>query len=254
MPRQEYKICIALLFIVILFGCTQNGKPKLEGHWVSGGYVTNQRFLTLDFYKEQDLTAKGVDTIYQYVTFNKNSLNGHWAVNLIDYGSEYRFYIAEYSKHRLFFRNDSLILVGEHYNERFIKLNQPTLYKELFCNAAFAVRLPTKNEECSLSDFRLRSNLIIGYPKGMTRDSVYINVDDAFIELKEVPRFVREELSMLDEQDRNKLTVMLVADSTVQEEFLRSLVTEIRKEPLVNIRRVFYNYQTQQICFEKIKN
>jgi hypothetical protein len=239
---------------VTLFGCKKSRKPKLEGHWVSGGYFTNQRFLTLDFYKEQGMTAKGLDTIYQYVTFNQNSLNGHWEVNLIDYGSEYRFYIAEYSEHRLFFRNDSLILVGEHYNERFIKLNQPTLYKELFCNAAFAVRLPAKNEECSQSGFRLRSHLIIGYPEGMTRDSVYINVDDVFIELKEVPRFVREELSMLDEQDRNNLTVMLVADSTVQEEFLRSLVTRIRKEPQVNIRRVFYNYKTQQICFEKIEN
>ena len=69
------QISFRLLFLIFLISicCTNQKRPKLEGHWVSTDYFEGKRFFTIDFRGEKEKTEAGHDTVVQYIEINKNN-------------------------------------------------------------------------------------------------------------------------------------------------------------------------------------
>ena len=255
MLRRCCKIFIALLLVVTLFGCKKSRKPKLEGHWISIDYFEGKRFFTIDFREVKEKTNAGHDTVVQYIEINKNSLNSYqgWATNLVEENGVYYFYIGHGEEHTLILVGDTLVANGDYFKGKLARIeNESSKYDELFSESGFAVKLTATNtKNCENIETRLLSHVFVGKP--MESDSVSINVNDVFIRLNEIPQFVREEKMKLIDEDRNDLVVIIVSDSTISQRFLDQVVQEIKKESPIKIRRAFYNYQNQQICFEKME-
>lgn len=252
------QISFRLLFLIFLISicCTNQKRPKLEGHWVSTDYFEGKGFFTIDFRGEKEKTEAGHDTVVQYIEINKNSLNYYqgWATNLIEENGVYYYYVGHGEEHSLTFVGDNIIANGDYHKGKLVRVDDSSsAYDELFTESGFAVKLPEADQTaCEKLETRLISHIFVGRPSAS--DTVLVNVADGLIQLNELPKFVREVKLTLDEGDRDKLLMILVADSSINQALLGKVILEIKKETPIVIAKAFYNYQTQQVCYKKIKD
>ncbi len=132
----------------------------------------------------------------------------------------------------IFFRNDTLFISNQQaptFSGKLIKFDsKESLYKELFNDTYLSIQLPKKKKSNEVVNRKPDEvlNLNAGYEKNH-KDSVFINQEDLWLRMKDIPRAIEEQKLRL--YDRQLIEVHLNCDEKVPQSFIDSVVSIIRK-------------------------
>jgi hypothetical protein len=138
-------------------------------------------------------------------------------------------------------------------------MNEPeSIYKELFNGTDISGWLPSRISDDSLLDeYRLKRSSNINIGRGILDpidlDSIRINVSDVYISLSDVAPFVLRQKDALPETERQNLTILLNADSSVSKKFLSKVVNQVNNaDSTLKIYQATFDYQVNKVYYRKI--
>jgi biopolymer transport protein ExbD len=109
-------------------------------------------------------------------------------------------------------------------------------------------RIPEASQLRKLQRKSLVSYLYIGEPRKVEQwgKEPKIQANDVFIQPKEVIQWVNQEKSLLDESERDQLTVALKVDNETKRGIIADVETELRK---ANARKLLYSTNIKRAEF-----
>jgi hypothetical protein len=98
---------------------------------------------------------------------------------------------------------------------------------------------------------KFKKSIISKYP-AINLDSIAIQVDDIFIEIEDIPKWLNGQKDLLPEAMRDSLRVMVVADRDVPEKFLKHLGQALKENCTSKlIGRVYIDWTLRKLHYRK---
>jgi hypothetical protein len=234
--------------------CSQR-KASISGHWVSVEYFGDRSYHTLDIY-DSVLYVNRKCKICGSVEMKLRKIESDQFVAMVASRDVPNFF--EFSgKYLLAQRNDSLVFVSaeggldsitendfnqllfdaqiHNYNPLFIRSEIASLSSDPYAPFDIIVDpIPGVGEEIIDINDRHVADMFVGKPKSeqwqIAEDSVMIETDDVFINLKDVPLWVSRQQDIVAPSEKNKVVIRLSLDKKVSNDFKNRLIQTIRTQ------------------------
>lgn len=247
---------IFFFLILVLAACSKRKSSGISGHWVSIEYFKDRPYHTLDIF-DSILYVNMKCKVCGHVEMKLRQIRSNQFAatiarrdvpNFFGYSDDY--FLAQ--------RNDSIVFVWTELGLDSLKFDefnqllhdaQSQNYNSLFVRsdeiissssdpyAPFYVTVDPASlgaEDIVEINERLVSvaDMFVGKPKSeqwqIPDDSVVMETDDVFINLKDVPLWVSRHQDLVTPLEREKIVIRLSLDKTVTDAFRRRLIQVIR--------------------------